>query len=165
MFRLIIYILLFSALSGCSGLTEVLAQQSPASPSLKRVKACGISFLIPKDFKSEKASEYDSCIAVFSSKDEGLKIDYGLYNSPFSEFDGYRNIKKETVSIGGKRAELVTYTLDQSKGRFIAQIYVKLGRVKGIAFNYDQSLYMVFQSYNQERMETARRIFGSIRFK
>src|ERR1044072_2334700 len=95
----------------------------------------------------------------------GLKLDYGLYNDPFQEIgDFYRKVKKEAVKINGQKAELVTYELNQSEGRYIAQIYVNLGGANRTSLKLDTSLYMVFQGNNQSDIEQAKEIFKSIRF-
>lgn len=148
------------------GPSKNFGQTSRAASDWRRVTVCSsISFLIPNSFKEQNSESIDSCIVVFGDAEMGLKLDYGLYNGPFREIDDlYRKVKKEAVKIDGQKAELVTYELNQSEGRYIAQIYVNLGGAKRSSLKLDTSLYMVFQVNNQSDIEQAKEIFKSIRF-
>lgn len=129
------------------------AQERMTPKNWKEVKICGLSFLVPKKLKNQKAQGIDSCVATFKSKNIGLGMDYGAHTTTPESESIYPDTKRETIDIDGKKAQLATYS-------FGARIYILVSES-----NYGKyALGMTISGKNKNDAETAKQIFQSIRF-
>jgi hypothetical protein len=130
------------------------AQTREVPKGWKEINMCGLSFLVPKNLKKQNNFKpIDSCIGAFKSKNLGLGFDYGMYTAPPEDASSYRGGKAETLEIDGKKARLLTYP-------YGARIYILVAESE-----YGKSaLGMSITSKTQNDVETAKRIFQSIRF-
>ena len=166
MTRFLIKIFILAFAVGFIGLTNNYAQDSKVPSGWKKVSICNISFIVPKKLKNENAEGIDSCVASFESSKIGLGIDSGWYGSASTKYERYIDFKEESIEINGKKAQLATYRHTQmdAKRNFIARIYVVLNEPKEEGMGMTTSLNMTIELRSEKDLETARRIFQSIRF-
>jgi hypothetical protein len=120
-------LLLFSvAMVACVSFS--LAQEKSDVPNgWNRINICRISFYAPPDIKKSDMRGADSCVAQFANKDIALYLDYGVYGGPATALGSELEWKQESLSVGGKDAQLTTFVdarQSNSGLKFIAALYV-----------------------------------------
>ena len=143
------------------GLSGSYAQVSEIPKGWKKVSVCQLNFVIPKDLKNQNVRGIDSCVAEFKSSRMRLAIDYGLYSGAYKNDGTTFDFKEEFTEIDGKKAQLVTFKDTRDSRKFVAGLYVLIYEVPG---NMKTSLNMMINVKSVEDLETAKRIFQSLRF-
>ena len=147
----------------------IVAQQEPDVPAnWTKINVCHFSFFAPPDMKDLATRGVDSCVARFANQDITVYLDYGQYGGPHRQGNSDLEFKEQSLSIDGKKAQLVTY-IDASHSNsglyYNASLYVIVkeseldGRPKPI------SLMMSIRGERQKDRETALTIFRTIRFQ
>ena len=90
-----------------------------------------------------------------------IAIDYGLYSGEYKNDGTTVDFKEEFTEIDGKKAQLVTFKDARDRRKLVAGLYVLIHEVPG---KMKTSLNMMINVKNAEDLETAKRIFRSIRF-
>lgn len=164
MIKFFIKVLFFVFAFGFVGLTDNYAQNSKVASGWKKVSICDISFIVPKNLKNNNARGIDSCVASFSNDKIGLGIDYGWYSSASTKYESYTDFKEEFIQIDGKKAQLATYidTRSNDEEMFVARIYIVTNEPEGGGMT--TALNMTIGVGNEKDLETAKKIFQSIRF-
>ena len=90
-----------------------------------------------------------------------LAIDYGLYSGAYKNDGTTLDFKEEFTEIDGKKAQVVTFKDTRGSRKFGAGLYVLIHEVPG---KMKTSLNMMINVKNAEDLETASRIFQSVRF-
>ena len=109
MIRLFPRILLLIFTHTCVGLINSHAQDPAIPPGWKKVSACQIRFLAPKDLKNQYSRGIDSCFVEFRSGKMRLAIDSGSWGGVFTRAETSLDYKEEFIEIDGKKAQVVTY--------------------------------------------------------
>ena len=117
---------------------------------------------MPKELKNQNVRGIDSCVAEFRSGKMRLAIDYGSYSGAYRNDGTTLDFKEEFVEIDGKRAQLVTFRDARGGLRFGAGLYVLINESRE---GMKTALNMMVQVKRAEDLETAKRIFRSIRFE
>jgi hypothetical protein len=152
------------------GINSIAQGKDMTLKSWKKISACKISFLVPKNVKNQKAQGIDSCIAEFESSSVRISIDYGWYGGSFTKYDTMLDFKEESIEIDGKKAQLVSYV----EGSMFAKYHPKEKYVMGIYVNLSEgqnqevmktSLKMKVAAKSERDLQTAKQIFRSIKFQ
>lgn len=142
------------------------AQEPAIPPGWKKVSACQIRFLIPKDLKNQHARGIDSCFVEFRNGKMRLAIDSGPWGGVITKVEATHNFKEEFIEIDGKKAQVVTYqnARNKSNRKFVAGFYVVLYEAQKNERQSSAFLYMTIQARSEKELEIAKQIFQSIRF-
>jgi hypothetical protein len=162
-------LVLFSiAIVACVSLS--LAQEKPDVPDgWTRINICHISFYAPPDIKKSDMNGIDSCVAQYASNDIALYLDYGVYGGPATARGGELEWKQESLSIGGKDAQLITF-VDASHSnsglKYMVALYVvvKPGAPGRERESRPTTLMMSVTSDRRKDRDAAVAIFRTIRF-
>jgi hypothetical protein len=135
-----------------------------------RINICRISFFAPPDLKNKDMKGADSCVAQFANNDIALYIDYGLYGGPATVRGGELEWKQETLSIGGKDAQLTTFvdaTHNNSGLKYLASLYVVVKPVEPGRERESRptTLMMSVISDRRKDRDAALATFRTIRFE
>jgi len=146
-----------------------LAQEKPDVPDgWTRVNICHISFYAPPDIKKSDMNGVDSCVAQFANNDITLYLDYGVYGGPATARGGELEWKQESLSVGGKEAQLTTFvdsTHSNSGLKYIAALYVVVKPVAPERGWGPTTLMMSVNSDRRKARDAAVAIFRTIRFE
>ena len=146
----------------CNIVLGVGAQQKEKPSGWREISVCDMTFLLPKTLKKHSRGGIDSCVAVFSDKHPSVSLDYGLY-SGVGRYDNYLDFKEESFQVDGRPGTLATYVDKLNRKNRVARIFVVL--VPRSLQNLDEtSMNMFVVGSGVKTVETARTIFGSIKF-
>jgi len=148
-----------------------LAQEKSDVPDgWTEINICRISFFAPPDLKNQDLKGIDSCVAQFANNDIALYMDYGLYGGPATARGSELEWKQETLSVGGKDAQLTTFvdaTHSNSGLKYIASLYVVVKPVESGRERESRptTLMMSVTSDRRKDRDTALATFRTIRFE
>jgi hypothetical protein len=153
-------ILVLASAYVCADVGGGYAQVSEVPDGWKKISVCQFHFLIPQSMKNQNARGIDSCVAEFKSSKMRLAIDYGAYSGSYMSDGSNLDFKEEVAEIDGKKAQLVTFKDARERRDFVAGLYVLIHEETGRKI----SLNMTITVRSAEDLETAKRVFRSIRF-
>jgi hypothetical protein len=84
------------------------AQRRSGSDRWISIRACQITFQIPRNLKRNRREGIDSCIVEFENRNMLLSIDYGRYGSAEKKSDVTLDFKAQSLPVGGKTGTLAT---------------------------------------------------------
>ncbi len=134
----------------------------------KKVELGHFSFSIPPDMRDEEVKGIDSAVWQYRSGGMMLMIDYGMYSNSIESYKGQPDYREEWFLIGGRRAKICTFQLDESHMNteedrnfpFISAAYFpEVG--EGSA----AKLSMWVSANGAVEQESAKKIFQSVEFK
>ena len=149
-----------------AGVSVTHAQQKPEVPDgWTKIDICHVIFYAPPDMKDLGMRGIDSCVAQFANKDITLYLDYGWYGAPFNRDNSVRDFNEQTLTIGGKTAQVITY-VDASHSNsglnYNASLYTVVKETEFDGRARPVSLMMSTIGERQKDRETALTIFRTI---
>jgi len=161
-------VVIIGALISC-GSFSLAQQRSDVPDGWTKINICRISFYAPPDMKNSGINGIDSCVAQFANNDITLYLDYGLYGGPETTRGTDLEWKQESLSVGGKNAQLTTFT-DASHSnsglKYMAALFVVIkpvepGRERELR---PTTLMMSVISDRRADRDAALAIFRTLRF-
>jgi hypothetical protein len=83
-------------------------------PGWKKVELSDFSFSMPPDMRDNEVKGIDSAVWQYRNGGMILTADYGMYSNSLESYKGQPGYGEEWFLIGGKRAKVCTFQLDES---------------------------------------------------
>jgi hypothetical protein len=148
---------------------RVIRHDSAGVPrNWKTVELSDFSFSLPPDMRDEEVKGIDSAVWQYRNDGMILTIDYGMYSNSLESYKSQPGHHEEWFLIGGKRAKICTFQLDESfmntaedrDFSFISAAYFPEVRESSVA-----KLSIWVNAKGTGEQEAAKKIFQSVEFK
>ena len=165
--NLLSLVLISLVLAICNGIYNAPQNKFVPPADWKAIKACGVRFYVPANFREETVHPIDSCVAQYRNRNTLLVLDVIMYSDPNgsrqSEYSNKRDFNLRQLNIDGQNAEIITcYETEvppESQGlNYSAVLYVpQLPKARG-------NLTVWTSSKSTEARDLAVKILESMQF-
>ena len=162
-------VLTVGAIIACASF--LLAQEKSDVPEgWTKINICHITLDAPPDLKNTGVKGIDSCVAQFANNDITLYLDYGIYGGLATARGSELEWKQETLTVGGKDAQLTTFvdaTHSNSGLKYIASLHVVVKPVEPGRERESRPTTLMISVISDRRKDrdAAVAIFRTIRFE